>query len=276
MDLVVGADGIGSTTRRSIWGPQPAPRYAGYSTWRMIVATRPVGEAAETWGRGERFGYSPLPDGRTYCYAMVNAPQSRGGGLTELRERFRDWHTPIPALLDGAQEADVLHHDTYELPDLDTYVAGKVALLGDAAHAMTPNLGQGACLALEDAVVLASAVAGGRWGRSSAGRPDRARNALVPWPAGHGTSVSSRFRHQSPGCWLPRYCVAARGRRTDASTAPGRAAGQGWVLTDVSAGLGCSTQGSASPCGPAASHVPYRPASEPDLPSGRPPLTSRG
>ncbi|MEV0697893.1 FAD-dependent monooxygenase [Saccharopolyspora sp. NPDC050389] len=159
-DLVVGADGIGSTTRRSIWGPRPAPRYAGYSTWRMIVATGPVGEAAETWGRGERFGYSPLPDGRIYCYAMVNAPQGNGGGLAELRERFRGWHDPIPALLAAAQETDVLHHDTYELPDLDTYVAGKVALVGDAAHAMTPNLGQGACQALEDAVVLASAVDG--------------------------------------------------------------------------------------------------------------------
>jgi 2-polyprenyl-6-methoxyphenol hydroxylase-like FAD-dependent oxidoreductase len=159
-DLVVGADGIRSVTRRSVWPDAPAPRYAGYTTWRMIAPPMDVGQGIEAWGRGERFGYAPLPDGRVYCYAMLDAPEAgAGGGLTDLRRRFAGWHHPIPALLDSVAERALLQHDTYELPDLGGYVRGRVALLGDAAHAMTPNLGQGAGQALEDAVVLAATVA---------------------------------------------------------------------------------------------------------------------
>ncbi|MFI0419110.1 FAD-dependent monooxygenase [Spongiactinospora sp. 9N601] len=158
-DLVVGADGLRSVTRRSLWPDAPAPRYAGYTTWRWIVPPMDVGEGLETWGRGQRFGYATLPDGRVYCYAMYAAPPGTTCGLADLRRRYAGWHHPIPALLDGAQEGTLLQHDTYELPDLATFVSGRTALLGDAAHAMTPNVGQGACQALEDAVVLAAEVA---------------------------------------------------------------------------------------------------------------------
>lgn len=157
-DLVVGADGVHSVTRRSLWPQAPGPRYAGYTTWRLIAPAQPVDGHRETWGRGERFGYQPLPDGRVYCYMIVNAPAGSRGSLAGLRERFADWHEPIPALLGSAHEDAMVQHDSYELPDLRTYVAGNVAVLGDAAHAMTPNLGQGACQAIEDAVTLAAVV----------------------------------------------------------------------------------------------------------------------
>jgi len=160
-DLVVGADGINSVTRRSVWPDAPGPRYAGYTAWRTVTPPVPVGESSESWGAGERFGYVPLADGRVYCFATANAPEGAdGGGLAGLRRRFAGWHDPIPALLEAADPGAVLHDDLYELPPLAAYTRGKVALVGDAAHAMTPNLGQGAGQALEDAVVLAKTVDG--------------------------------------------------------------------------------------------------------------------
>jgi 2-polyprenyl-6-methoxyphenol hydroxylase-like FAD-dependent oxidoreductase len=72
-----------------------------------------------------------------------------------LLRRFGGWHEPIPALLAAAEEHSVLRHDIYDLPPLESFTAGRVALVGDAAHAMTPDMGQGANQALEDAVTLA-------------------------------------------------------------------------------------------------------------------------
>lgn len=161
-DLVVGADGLRSVVRRAVCGDVPA-RYAGYTAWRAVVdLDEPLTEFGETWGRGARFGMAPLADGRVYCFAVYNAPENAPGSFEEVRARFADWHHPIPALLAAADENAVLHNDIYELPPLPTFTAGRIALVGDAAHAMTPNLGQGGCQALEDAVVLA------RW----AGEPD--------------------------------------------------------------------------------------------------------
>lgn len=155
-DLVVGADGINSVVRRAVCG-DIVPRYSGYTAWRLVVTpTKPITGIGESWGRGERFGFGALSDGRVYCFATANMPPGTpGGGLAELRRRFGTWHDPIPTLLASAEESAVLKHDLYDIPALKTYVADRIALLGDAAHAMTPNLGQGACQALEDAVVLA-------------------------------------------------------------------------------------------------------------------------
>jgi 2-polyprenyl-6-methoxyphenol hydroxylase-like FAD-dependent oxidoreductase len=158
-DLVVGADGVRSTVRRLVWPDARPPRYAGYTAWRWIASsTGRVDGGGETWGAGTRFGRAPLPDHRVYCYATANTPEgatSPDGDVAELRARFGGWHDPIPALVEAAAGSEVLRRDLYELPDLASFTRGKVVLVGDAAHAMTPNLGQGACQALEDAATLA-------------------------------------------------------------------------------------------------------------------------
>ena len=163
-DLVIAADGIRSAVRTALFRDHPGLRYAGFTTWRLLAG--PVtGQVpmAETWGSGTVFGVMPLSDGRVYCYAAAPAsPGERAGDeLAELVRIFGTWHAPIPELLAMAGPRDVLRHDVAELAaPLPSFHRGRVALLGDAAHPMTPNLGQGACQALEDAAVLARLAAG--------------------------------------------------------------------------------------------------------------------
>ncbi|MDQ2815824.1 MAG: FAD-dependent monooxygenase [Actinomycetota bacterium] len=153
-DLVVGADGVRSGVRRRLWPDAPPPRYSGVTAKRFNtrVLDEPVPDGAWVWGPGRSFGYTPLPGGRAYAYAMETAPPD--GKDTDLGV-FASWRDPIPRLIDNVGEDGVLRHDVYEGPMLKSYVAGRVALIGDAAHALQPSLGQGACTALEDAVILA-------------------------------------------------------------------------------------------------------------------------
>jgi 2-polyprenyl-6-methoxyphenol hydroxylase-like FAD-dependent oxidoreductase len=163
-DLVVAADGIGSAVRPVLFPGHPGLRYAGFTTWRLLTGpvTGPV-PMAESWGRGTVFGVMPLADGRVYCYAAARAlPGARADDeLAELVRLYGTWHEPIPGLLAMARCASVLRHDVAELAaPLPSFHSGRVALLGDAAHPMTPNLGQGGCQALEDAAVITRLAAG--------------------------------------------------------------------------------------------------------------------
>jgi 2-polyprenyl-6-methoxyphenol hydroxylase-like FAD-dependent oxidoreductase len=157
-DVLIGADGLHSAVRARLHGEQP-PRYAGYTAWRAVLpfdTSRLL--PGESWGSGARFGQIPLPDGRVYLFATHDAPEgqrSADGERAELLRLFGGWHDPIPSLIAAVQEEQILRNDVYDRPPLRQWGRGRVTLLGDAAHPMTPNLGQGACQALEDAVVLA-------------------------------------------------------------------------------------------------------------------------
>lgn len=164
-DLLVGADGIRSVVREAI-APGTGPRYAGAMSWRGVAALsleRP--RATETWGAGERFGVVPLSGGRTYWFATVTGPHSPLAGASahaDLARRFAGWHAPIAEVLAATDPAGVIATPLAELPWLGAWSHERIALVGDAAHAMTPNLGQGAAMAIEDAVVLAREVGRGR------------------------------------------------------------------------------------------------------------------
>ncbi|MFE7130428.1 FAD-dependent monooxygenase [Streptomyces sp. NPDC057638] len=163
-DLVIGADGIHSATRRRLFPRHPGPRYTGFTTWRSVIPG--LGEPFaphETWGPGSLWGSLPLQDGRIYAYAAALAPEGRRADdeKAELRRRFGGWHHPVPEAIAAMEPERILRHDVHHLIDpLPAFHGGRTALVGDAAHAMTPNLGQGGNQAVEDAIVLAHHLGG--------------------------------------------------------------------------------------------------------------------
>jgi 2-polyprenyl-6-methoxyphenol hydroxylase-like FAD-dependent oxidoreductase len=160
-DGLIAADGLHSVVRSQIFGA-PLVQYAGYTAWRAIAVFADSGDLVlgETWGRGRRFGIVPMARGRVYWFATKNARKDErdpvGQSKSHLAQLFRGWHPPIEALLAATREESILRNDISDIPPLPGFSDGRVALLGDAAHAMTPDLGQGACQAIEDAVVLAA------------------------------------------------------------------------------------------------------------------------
>lgn len=162
-DALIGCDGAGSAVRRMMLGDQP-PRYSGYTAWRG-VARLELNDSTpgESWGRGMRFGFFPLHDGRVYWFATRTAPAGSNFG-ENLREQlltwFGDWHDPVANLIRQTPAAEILHNDIYDRDPVKNWCDGNVIILGDAAHPTTPNLGQGGCMAIEDAVVLGKTLAG--------------------------------------------------------------------------------------------------------------------
>jgi 2-polyprenyl-6-methoxyphenol hydroxylase-like FAD-dependent oxidoreductase len=161
-DLLVGADGLSSVVRHAI---ADAPiRYAGYTAWRGVspVPVEP-GRLTESWGVGERFGLVDIGRGRTYWFATKNAPEGESdeplGRKAEVERRFSGWHEPIAAVVEAAGEGTILRNDVFYLDPLPRWSGDRLVLVGDAAHASTPGVGQGAAQAIEDAVVLADRLA---------------------------------------------------------------------------------------------------------------------
>ncbi|MEX2031241.1 MAG: FAD-dependent oxidoreductase [Dehalococcoidia bacterium] len=164
-DLVVGADGIRSRVRESLFGPEPL-RDAGYYAWRAIAPRPadglPIKDAFVVFvGAGSQVGYMPIDADRVYWFASLNArpgePRPADAHEEALR-RFGAWPEPLPQLITATPRDAVLVTDLHDRRPRRCWHDGRVVLVGDAAHPMTPNLGQGACQALEDAVVLAAAL----------------------------------------------------------------------------------------------------------------------
>jgi len=208
-DAVIGADGIRSRVRAQLFGISD-PIYRGYTIWRGVAAYsgRAVrrGYNGETWGHGSRFGILDIGHAMFTWYATANVPKQDARVPSERKEDllqgFHGWHEPILALIESTEV--ILENGAYDLAPLAHWTAGRVTLLGDAAHPCTPNLGQGGCMALEDAMVLAKCVSNGRSIEAALRRYESLRRSRT----GHIQNRSLVMGHI--GQWENRAIVAGR------------------------------------------------------------------
>lgn len=156
-DAVIGADGIHSVVRKHILNDGD-PIYRGYNVWRGVVKSDfEVGYASETYGKGKRVGIVPIKDGMYGWWATCNEAFMQDdepeGTKPKLKRLFGDWHDPIPELI--ANTETIIKNSLSDRVPKKGWTKGNVTLIGDAAHPTTPNLGQGGCMAIEGAYLLA-------------------------------------------------------------------------------------------------------------------------
>lgn len=160
---VIACDGINSIFRKKLL-PAALPRYSGYTCWRAVIEYAPPGfdrdQTSETWGPGARFGIVPLSHNRLYWFATLNASakDSKLKAYTkkDILKHFQNFHHPIPEIIKATKEEQLIWSDINDLAPIKQFAFNNILLLGDAAHATTPNMGQGACMAIEDAATLAN------------------------------------------------------------------------------------------------------------------------
>ena len=199
-DLVIGADGVYSTVSANTFGTSP-PVYAGGMVWRSVSPIRPHGIGNNMMvllGDDRYFGVVPMGNGHTYGFGLIGGPRfddPLAGRLERLRRHFEAFGGPVPEYLASLDSDEQVHFGPIEWVDRAQWHSGRVVLIGDAAHAGPPHMGEGGCMAMEDALVLADVL---------------------------------RSEHDLPTA-LESY-VTRRRPRTDWVQQQSRAAAQAWIL----------------------------------------------
>lgn len=162
--IVIGADGLRSVVRHTLFGEQP-PRYSGETCYRGMadLAVADTGMLREVQGQGLRCAVHPIDSEHVYWWAARRAPEGIDETPAErkqiLQRLYAGWHAGFPEALAATSSTDILKNDLFDRPPLKSWHTGRITLLGDAAHPTTPNLGLGGCMAIEDSLVLARAFA---------------------------------------------------------------------------------------------------------------------
>lgn len=162
-DLIVAADGIHSILREQVLDRPCQPQYQGYVNWNGLVPASPALAPANTWviyvGKHQRASLMPVGDHRFYFFFDVPLPAGTSSQpehyRAELSQHFAGWAEPVQRLIATFNPEQVARVEIRDLGPIDRLVRGRIALLGDAAHATCPDLGQGGCQAMEDGLVLA-------------------------------------------------------------------------------------------------------------------------
>lgn len=168
-DMLIAADGSHSALRPYVLGFTPERRYAGYVNWNGLVEIDEAIAPADQWttfvGEGKRVSLMPVARGRFYFFFDVPLPaglaEDRSTLKADLSRYFSGWAAPVQELIARLDPATTNRIEIHDIEPFDRLVRGKVALLGDAGHSTTPDIGQGGCAALEDAVVLGEALRDG-------------------------------------------------------------------------------------------------------------------
>ncbi|MCC5940345.1 MAG: FAD-dependent monooxygenase [Balneolaceae bacterium] len=154
-DTVIGADGIHSAVRKLIFGTG-CIRYSKQKCWRGVIeidwTSKFNHEAFEAWGKGKRVGFAKISRKKVYWFAVINEELINEN--EKLIELFQEFHPDIIKIISDTPEENIIFNDIIDLAPIKQWQNGKVCLIGDAAHATTPNMGQGACQAVEDAHVI--------------------------------------------------------------------------------------------------------------------------
>jgi FAD-dependent urate hydroxylase len=197
-ELVIGADGIASTVRQLTLGAD-SPHYTGLMLWRSLIPTRPPGVTHWMFLIGEEVGFLlvPMGDGRTYGAGQVSGPRFHdplAGRLERVRQRFAAFGGPVPAYLAALTRDEQLHCGPIEWVDVAQWRSGRVALIGDAAHAAPPTMGQGGSMAMEDALVLAEVLHTAESVERALDTYVARRRPRVDWVAQQSREIATNFR----------------------------------------------------------------------------------
>src|SRR5437879_860430 len=218
-DLLVGADGIHSQVRRQLCG-EIRPRYMGYRSHRLIVDNEAgVRHFTEFLGRGQRIGLVPISATRLYVWTTFNSPQAQPpvfDSVSRLRNAFRQFTDErIARVFSQLRSMDGVISTDIEEMALDEWTRGRAALLGDAVHPMTPNIGQGAGMAMEDAAVLAEELASSPL-EIALDNYTRHRKPRVETVVRISREVGADGQRSSPvGCWLRNRRIRREGRNAE-------------------------------------------------------------